>query len=218
MSTSVRTRNRWLGLGIVAALLAAGLFALFVGRYSEPTELHGTLLEPPEPADDFVLQSANGPVRLSDHRGDLVVLFFGFTHCPDYCPLTMQRLSVAMRELGRRAGEVSVILVTVDPERDTPQALADYVERFDPTFTGLTGERQRIEEIAASFGVYQRSREGDGADHGQGQGQGSGDTGYMVDHTTHTFVLDRSGDVRLLWSYGTTPEEMAEDLAVLLEG
>ncbi len=156
-------------------------------------------------ASDFELTSADGLVQKSDYRGKLVVLFFGYTMCPDVCPTTMSRLRQTMDLLGTYADEVQVVMVSVDPERDTPENVSSYARAFNGDFVGLTGTQEQIDRVAADYGIFHAKAEGSAA------------TGYLVDHTAAVMVLDRSGDTRLIWSFEITPEQMAEDLRYLVE-
>lgn len=189
--------------GVVALVVAAGFlsFTLFGARAGE---LHGTYLEPPLPAAEFELTSAEGPVRLADLRGKVVVLFFGYTFCPDVCPTTMVRLGQAMELLGNDAERVQVIMVSVDPERDTPEKLAQYARAFHPSFLGVTGTQEEIDAVASAYGIYHAKAEGSDA------------TGYLVDHSANVTVIDRRGGVRLIWPYNVDAEGLASDLRFVL--
>lgn len=176
-------------------------FNLFDAR---TPELHGMLLDPPLPPNDFTLTSAAGPVRLADLQGKVVVLFFGYTFCPDVCPTTMVRLGHAMELLGKEAEEVQVVMISVDPERDTPERLAEYTRAFHPSFLGLTGTPEEIAAVAAAYGIYQARAEGSAA------------TGYLVDHTSTVTVLNRDGERRMLWSFEVPAEGLASDLSYLV--
>jgi protein SCO1/2 len=134
------------------------------------------------------------PRHLEDFRGKAVVLFFGFTHCPDVCPTTLVDVSNALKTLGPDAGRVQVLFVTVDPERDTPDALAKYVTAFDPRFLGLRGDSAATQRAAKEFKIYYEKRK-------------SGDS-YSVDHSGQSYVLDPQGRLRLL----VRPDRIAEDL------
>lgn len=134
------------------------------------------------------------PRHLEDFRGKAVVLFFGFTHCPDVCPTTLVDVSNALKTLGPDAGRVQVLFVTVDPERDTPDALAKYVTAFDPRFLGLRGDAAATQRAAKEFKIYYEKRK-------------SGDS-YSVDHSGQSYVLDPQGRLRLL----VRPDRIAEDL------
>ncbi|XZG71356.1 SCO family protein [Chitinibacteraceae bacterium HSL-7] len=153
---------------------------------------------------DFTLTAHTGkPVKLADYQGKVVALFFGYTSCPDVCPTTMFELKSAMKLLGARADQVQVLFVTVDPVRDTPELLREYVPAFDPRFVGLTGSPKQIAEVARLYKVvYQQ------------QGQGSS---YTVDHTAGTYLFDRSGKPRVLVQYGAGGPALAHDLGVLLD-
>lgn len=190
---------------IVTLLLAAltGVVAFnLLGTRS--VELHGMLLDPPLPTNDFTLTSAAGPVQLADLQGKVVVLFFGYTFCPDVCPTTMVRLGHAMELLGKEAEEVQVVMISVDPERDTPERLAEYTRAFHPSFLGLTGTPEEIAAVAAAYGIYLAKAEGSAA------------TGYLVDHTSTTTVLNRDGERRMLWSFEVPAEGLASDLSFLV--
>ena len=189
-------------LVVVLAAILIGL-AIYVTK-ARPPALHGTYIEPPLPASDFELVSAGGAVRKSDYAGRFVVLFFGYTMCPDVCPTTMSRLRRAIELLEGDADEVQVLMVSVDPERDTPENVSSYARAFNRVFVGLTGTTEQIDRVAADYGIF------------HARAEGSIDTGYLVDHTAAVMVLDRDGNTRLIWSFETTPEEMASDLRYLV--
>ncbi len=151
---------------------------------------------------DFKLIDADGRTRtLADYRGGIVVVFFGFTHCPDACPAELFKLGLAMKQLGPDARRVQVLFVTLDPERDTQERMKSYVTAFDPRFIGLTGTRDQVDEAARSFYV-EYARVGRGAD-------------YTIDHSTSTFVFDADGRLRLVGSLKTSVGDWTHDLAVL---
>jgi protein SCO1/2 len=189
-------------LGIVLLFVLVGWWALSRRPYS----FHGESVEPPAPVADFTLTGPDGKtLSLSDFRGKLVVLYFGYTSCPDVCPTTMAALAQAMRDLGAKADGVQGIMVTVDPQRDTPDRLNSYVTAFDPRFIGLSGTPDQIAGAAKAFGVVYQVHPGSSA------------ANYLVDHTATTTVLDKDGRIRLIWPYGTPPEEVAADLGQLLQ-
>jgi len=188
-------------LGVILLFTVAGWWALSRRSYS----FHGETVEPPAPAVDFRLTGPDGKaLSLSDFRGKLVVLYFGYTSCPDVCPTTMAALAQAMRDLGAQADGIQVLMVTVDPQRDTPDRLNSYVTAFDPRFIGLSGTPDQIAGAAKAFGVVYQVHPGSSA------------ANYLVDHTATTTVLDKDGRIRLIWPYGTPPEELAADLQQLL--
>jgi protein SCO1/2 len=190
----------------LAVLVALGVIVLFtLGGCSRPYSFHGESIEPPEPAGDFTLTGPNGKTyNLSDFRGKLIVLYFGYTSCPDVCPTTMAALAQMLRDLGDKAEGVQVIMVTVDPQRDTPERLNSYVTAFDPSFIGLSGTPDQIAAAAKAFNVIYQVHPGSSPDN------------YLVDHTATTSVLDKDGGLRLVWPYGTAPDELAADLNELL--
>jgi protein SCO1 len=140
---------------------------------------------------------------LADFKGKVVVLFFGFTHCPDVCPTTMVELAKVAQELGSDAARMQVLFVTVDPERDTPELLRQYVPSFNPTFLGLYGTLEETARAAKEFKVYFSK---------QPQPGGS----YTMDHSAGTFVLDQDGRLRLFAQYGAGAQPLLHDIRLLL--
>lgn len=188
-------------LGVVLVVTAA----LFVTGMLRPYAFHGMVLQSPEPAIDFTLTSHQGQgVSLSDFHGQVVLLFFGYTSCPDVCPTTLSRLNRALSLLGPHRKDVQVLMITVDPERDTADTLAEYLEHFNSSFLGLTGDPEKIAEIATYYGVFFESRESDSV------------LGYEVQHTATTMLIDREGFPRLVFPFGTSPEDLAADLKYVL--
>ena len=156
-------------------------------------------------ARDFALTDHTGkPRTLADFRGKVVVMFFGYTQCPDVCPTTMAEMSAAMKELGPQAGQVQVLFVTVDPERDTQQLLAEYVPAFDPRFLGLRGTPEQTAAMGKEFKVLYNKV--------PGKEPGS----YTVDHTAASYVFDKQGKLRLLIRPGQGPASAVHDLKLLL--
>jgi protein SCO1 len=144
------------------------------------------------------------PRRLEDFRGKAVVLFFGFTHCPDICPTTLADISQAIKQLGPDADRVQVLLVSVDPERDTQESLAKYVTAFDPRFLGLRGDLAATKKVAGEFKIYfEKRKQGDG---------------YTVDHSAQSYVIDPQGRLRLLVRHDRIGSDLAPDLRTILQG
>jgi protein SCO1/2 len=156
---------------------------------------------------DFALKDPSGKERtLEDFRGKAVVVFFGYTQCPDVCPTTLATLATAMKELGADADRVQVLFITVDPERDTPELLAKYVPSFDPRFLGLWGDADATARTAKEFKViYQKV---------PGPTPGS----YTMDLSAGCYVFDPKGRLRLFMSNGQGPDVFAHDLRELLRG
>jgi protein SCO1/2 len=181
----------------------AGLWAVPRLR---PHTFYGTLLQSPNEAYDFTLTSQNNQqISLSNFRGKIVLLYFGYTFCPDVCPATLSEVAKALEILGESAEDVQLIMISVDPERDTPDKLAAYVSHFYPTFLGVTGTPEQIAEAATLYGIFYEKNEGSIA------------TGYLVDHTATITVIGQDGHVKLVFPFGTPAEELAEDLAYLLK-
>ena len=150
------------------------------------------------------LPDTSGRVRhLEDFRGKAVVLFFGFTHCPDVCPTTLADLAGVLKTLGPDADRVQVLFVTVDPERDTPEDLAKYVAAFDPKFIALRGDLAATQRAAKEFKIYFEKRK-------------QGDT-YTIDHSAQTYVLDPLGRLRLLVRADRLAQDLPDDLRALLK-
>jgi len=154
---------------------------------------------------DFRLTDHTGkPRTLADFRGKVVVIFFGYTQCPDACPTTLSELDAALQKLGADAARVQVLFVTVDPERDTADLLSQYVPAFNPSFLGLRGDAQATADAAKEFKViYQKQ---------PGATPGS----YSMDHSAGTFIFDPQGRLRVYVSYGQGPEVFAHDIGELL--
>jgi len=155
---------------------------------------------------DFALTDQHGnPFRLSQLRGRAVLLFFGYTHCPDFCPLTLSKLTRVFELLGERREQVRTVFVSVDPERDSPANLEEYLEYFAVDAIGLTGSQARIDSVARQYGVAHERRESGSA------------AGYFVDHSTYVFLIDSQGEVRFIFKHGDAPELMAAVVGRLLE-
>ena len=154
---------------------------------------------------DFQLTDHNGkPRTLGDFKGKVVLLFFGYTQCPDVCPTTMADYAAALRQLGPDASQVQVLFVTVDPERDTPALLAQYVPAFDPTFLGLYGDAATLQRTAKEFKIFYQKQ------------PGKTPASYSMDHTAGTYVYDRRGRIRLYVQYGQKLDSLVHDLRLLL--
>ncbi|MEM8484771.1 MAG: SCO family protein [Bacteroidota bacterium] len=176
--------------------------------------LYGTWVAPPVQLDTFTLLTDSGPVNSTGFEGQLVVLAFGYTHCPDACPTTMARLAKAMQLLGDEAKNVQVVLISVDTARDTPALLGRYVHAFNPDFIGATIEEPGQEPLYKALGIFVEKASSDGTTPSDAEAPAT--SGYLVDHTTSTAVLDRSGNWQLVWNFEVTAEEMADDLRTLI--
>ena len=154
----------------------------------------------------FTLTDHNGkPRSLEDFRGQVVVMFFGFTHCPDVCPTTLAELAGAVRKLGPEGEKVQVLLVTVDPQRDTAELLAKYVTAFNAKFLALRGSADETARVAKEFKViYQKVAD-------------PGTENYAMDHSAGSYIFDRQGRLRLYVSYGRGADVFAHDIDLLLK-
>lgn len=193
-------------LGAVAGLvvLFAVAYFLVLPRFV-PYVFHGSTIQSNQAAPSVELDGPNGStVRLTDYEGKVVVLYFGYTYCPDVCPITLSKLDRAMDILGDKAEDVQVIMVSVDPERDTPEVLEQYMAHFNPDFIGVTGDVNTVDRIATVYGVYYEAEEGSEA------------TGYLVNHTATVMVVDKDGYLKLVLPFEGTAEEIAADLGYFL--
>jgi protein SCO1/2 len=195
--------RHFLLLGIAALIGLSVVFATLV--YARPYVFHGSLIDPPLPAADFVLEDQNGqPFRLNDQAGEIVLIFFGYTNCPDVCPVTLSDFRNIKAQLGEQADRVQFVFITVDPERDTPEKIQAYLQNFDPAIIGLTGDRFELEPVWKAYGVYQAKVESASA------------SGYLVDHTARVYVIDSGSNFRLTFPFGTPDQDMAADVTYLL--
>jgi protein SCO1/2 len=157
-------------------------------------------------ARDFSLPDAEGRVRtLKDFQGKAVVVFFGYTQCPDVCPTTMAEIAEAKKLLGADGAKVAGVFITVDPERDTPQLLKAYVANFGPDMVALRGSAEQTAAVAKDFKVFYRRVEG--------RAPGS----YFMEHTAASYVFDPQGKLRLYTRYGSGAQALADDLKLLLK-
>jgi len=143
------------------------------------------------------------PRTLADFRGKVVVIFFGFVHCPDVCPTTLAELAMVAKELGKDADRMQVLFVTVDPERDTPEVLRQYVPSFNPAFLGLYGDAEATARTAKEFKIFYQKQPLKGGD-------------YSVDHSAGTYILDQQGRLRLFAQYGQGAPALLHDIRILL--
>jgi protein SCO1 len=193
-------------------LMALFLLAISLGACGSKHEYTGLLLDEPMPVADIEGIDLTGePFLLSNSQGEMSLVFFGYTYCPDVCPMTLAEVSKAYKmietESPRMIEDLNVVFVTVDPERDTPERLAEYIPLFNPNFHGVYVLPDALEPIKSAYGVYAAKSE-DTKDL---------ETGYLVDHTARVFLIDRQGDLRALFRHDTTAEELAADLKVLLK-
>ncbi len=158
-------------------------------------------------AQGFELTDQSGQKRsLADYKGKVVLVFFGFTHCPDVCPTTLSEMAGVMKQLGADASRLQVLFVTVDPERDTQSMLASFVPAFDPSFVGLYGDKAATDKVIKDFKLFvQKVPNKTGKD-------------YSVDHTAGSYVFDPQGRIRLFVRHGQGGDAILKDIRLLLSG
>ncbi len=191
-----------IAVGVVLGLV----FVLVAWQIAERNySYQGSLIDPPVPAADFSLPDQNGnPFRLSAQEGQVVLIFFGYTHCPDVCPVTLSEYKQIKQKLGEQADRVRFLFITVDPERDTLEQLQAYLPNFDPSFIGLGGTREQLEPVWQAYGVYQAKRETTSAG------------GYLVDHTSRIYLVDPMGNWKLTYPFGMDVEKIVNDIQHVL--
>ncbi len=191
----------WLGIGFLSALVVMAGFV-----YLNPYQLRGAVIEDPQPAPEISLPSSNGePFVLSQQQGRLVYLFFGYTSCPDVCPITLSEMKQLRASLGDKADQVEFLFVTVDPQRDTVERLHTYLGAFDPQIIGLTGSMEELQSVWDAYGIVREV-----------QDQGSA-AGYLVSHSSRTYLIDRQGRLRVSYAFGTLSQDIESDIRYLLK-
>lgn len=191
----------WVGVGSLVVVLVGILLAYL---FAKPPSFLGTTYEP-VPAPEIDMPLADGtPFRLSDHKGQVVLLFFGYTSCPDVCPTTLSNLKLVMDGLGADAGRVQVLFVTMDPDRDTPARAQDYASRFYPTFLGLSGPIEQLGKVWGDYGAYREL------------GPKDANGNYAVTHSTRVTAIDTHGNLRLSFNFETRWQDILHDVRLLL--
>ena len=188
---------------VLGLMAAAGLAACSPDKPA----FKGVDITGAEYAKDFALTDQHGQVRsLKDFAGKAVVVFFGYTQCPDVCPTTLQELQQVKRLLGADGDRLQAVFVTVDPERDTPELLQAYMASFDPSFVALRPGPEQLQALLKDFKIYAKKVDGKTA------------TSYTMDHSAQSYIYDPQGRLRLYSRYGSGPQAMADDLRLLLKG
>ena len=194
--------SRVLGLGLLLFLIIGVL-----GCSPKPSFKNVDITGSTAFANNFSLLDTNGNTKtMADYKGKVVVVFFGFTQCPDVCPTTLTEMDEALKLLGPKADKVQVIFITVDPERDTASVLAQYVPAFNPRFIGLRpADEAGLEKIAKDFRIYYKKV------------PGSKPGSYTMDHSAGSYVFDQNGQLRLYIKHAQGPEVLAHDLKNILQ-
>ena len=196
------TKPRWAVIAVSVCLLGGIFFGVFFDFWSGDLDKENPICI----GGEFTLMSDTGPVSLSSYAGQVVLIFFGYTYCPDVCPIELARMSSAFRELSlEEASQTRGLFITIDPERDTIKRVSDYAGFFHDNIVGLTGKPEEISEVAKKFSVvYQKSNDDD-VSH------------YVVDHSTTTYLIGRDGLVSNLLRPSLTSIEVAEAIQVALK-
>lgn len=192
---------------LAGALAALPLALALPGCTSkaEPLPFEGNDITGSHLGRDLDMIDTTGQRRtLADFRGKILLVFFGYTQCPDVCPTAMAQAAQTMQLLGDQARDVRVIMVSVDPARDTPDILGAYVKAFDPSFIGLTGTPEQLDKTARSFKAFYAKEPGPSPEH------------YAMNHSSAFYLMDREGEARALLGPSLTPEDMAHDIKLLL--
>lgn len=201
------TSSRRLALkNIAGSAFLAGAGGLLAACQPDKPQFKAIDITGADYAQGFQLTDFNGqPRSLADYKGKVVVVFFGFTQCPDVCPTTMNEMAQVKKLLGTDGDKLQVVFISIDPERDTPEVLKAYMGSFDPTFTGLyAASPDALAALAKDFKIYYKKVDG------------KTPTSYTMDHTAASYVYDPQGRLRLYSRYGSGAQAMAEDIRLLL--
>ena len=191
---------------IAASALSISAAVILTGCSKDKPEFRGVDITGADYARDFQLTDHNGQQRSTkDFAGKVVVVFFGYTQCPDVCPTSMQELAEVKQMLGKDGDRLQGIFVTVDPARDTPEVLKAYMTNFDPTFLALSGTPEQIAAVAKDFKIYFKKVDG------------KTPTSYTMDHSAGSYVYDPQGRLRVYHRYGSGTEALAADVRALLD-
>jgi protein SCO1/2 len=201
----VSSARAWRAAGAIAALL---LLSGVARAATQPAPaFRAGVFDPPRAAPEFELPGSTGsPVKLSQYRGKVIALAFGFTYCPRICPVTLANLAKTFEKLGPDASQVQVVFVSVDPERDTPARMHEFLDFFNPAFVGVTGTPKQLEAVRREFGIS--------AEKVISQNK---QLGYEVHHSSFVYLIDRQGRLRLLMPFGKSADDLAHDVALLLK-
>ena len=198
----MNNRKILIGISLVALVALVALVLILTSEY----QFEGAVLDPAQPAPPLNLIDAKGQeFDLERYQGDVLLVFFGYTSCPDVCPTTLSEMKRVKAALGEAAEDVQVVFVTVDPDRDTVDKLDSYVSLFDPSFIGLTGSTEALEIAWKDYGVFREiDTESETA------------AGYLVNHSSRLYLINPEGDLAVTFSYGTPPEDIAKDVNYIL--
>lgn len=197
----MQRKSIWISLAVLLVLI------IVLIAFRQPYQFRGSVIEQDYPAPDFKLIDADGQeYRLSAQQGNIVLLFFGYASCPDVCPTTLSDLKQTFNILDDLSEEVQVVFITLDPDRDTPEKIQAYTSLFNQKFLGLSGDMETLEPIWKAYGVFREIDE-----------ETVTEAGYLVSHSARIYLIDQEGHLRITYTFGTPPEDIAEDIAHLLD-
>jgi protein SCO1/2 len=193
---------------IVGGLIALVVLAIAGAETLLPAyKFRGSAIDPPVPATDFSLRDQNGQAfQLSDQRGNIVLMFFGYTNCPDICPVTLAQFKQARAQLSHQADRVRFVFITVDPERDTAEKIKTYLGAIDPAIIGLGGSQAELEQVWRAFGVYRQKQ----------PGQSQDDYADLLEHSSRVYLVDTQGNLHVTYPFGLVPDDVVQDVQYLL--
>lgn len=191
-------------IGIIALLVIIGVGStLFL---VQPHKLTGSVIDPPLPAPGFQLQSSQGGTfDLEEHKGKVLLIFFGYTFCPDVCPTTLYEFKQIEQRLGKKSEEVEFVFITVDPQRDTQDHMNNYLNSFSHQFYGLTADEETLKPVWNDYGVFREIQDSGNA------------TDYLVNHSSRTYLIDKNGYFRATYSFNSPVNDLVADIKYLLK-
>ena len=193
-------------LGFWWLIIAVAMIGLIFGViFVKPYSLKGSIIDPPIPAPNFILKSSHGnEFNLVEHQGKFVLIFFGYTFCPDVCPTTLYEMKELKNRLGDKAKNVEFVFITLDPERDTKDQLSRYLSSFDDSFYGLTGSEDVLSSVWKDYGVYREIQNSENA------------SSYLIDHTARLYLINPEGQLMSTYISGMPLDDMVADFQYLI--
>jgi len=190
-----------------ALLVGISVFLIGLQAFADQQQFKGSAIGTPAPqAMDFELQQPDGSLfRLEDQRGKVVLIYLGYTNCPDFCPATLGKYQQVAEQVGEDAADVVFVFITVDPDRDTPEVINSYMARFNPDFVGLTGPLEELQRVWVGYGAGTPIHE-----------EVESEIGYVVSHGTRVWVIDKEGNLRITFPFEMSASDMAHDVLLLL--
>ncbi len=195
-------RRYWIWIGLIILLAAIGFVSVVFAR---PYSFHGSVYQPPMAAPDFSLQNTDGQLfQLSKQRGQLILLFFGYTNCPDECPATLAVVKQVFANLGSQSSRVDFVFITVDPQRDNSTQIRSFLAKYNASFIGLAGSTAELTPVWRAYGVYQQPP------------INSTVPQYQITHSTQLYLIDPQGQLRMTYNLDTTVDEISQDIQHIL--